>query len=357
MKKVALITFHDTTNFGALLQTFGLYKKLNDLGFDCYILDYKCANIIKREIPGKFSFSFNPKKIAIELLLKPQFRRRYANMCMFVKLNMFKMTDSYTRETINDVKEIFDIYIAGSDMLWGLDITDGDYSYFLDFVDDKIKKVSYATSIGKREWNIEELEIIQKLLNRFDAISVREETTAQKLLAMGINKCNVVCDPTMLIMPDEWKQYVSNKYKRGHYVLVYFDSDEGKALRDAKTYAKKNNKDLLFISPKPSFLTGARNVFPEQVEDFLSLVYYADMVFTASYHGLLFSLYYHKNFVYYNRQPSYRMQTVASRLKIEDREGHVADIDNLSPLDYAEIDKRMNDYRMDSVAFLVNALE
>lgn len=25
--KIGLITFHDTTNFGSLLQTYGLYKK------------------------------------------------------------------------------------------------------------------------------------------------------------------------------------------------------------------------------------------------------------------------------------------------------------------------------------------
>lgn len=51
MNKVALLTFHDTTNFGALLQTFGLYKKMNDLGYDCNVLNYQCANIINRGVP------------------------------------------------------------------------------------------------------------------------------------------------------------------------------------------------------------------------------------------------------------------------------------------------------------------
>ena len=31
MKKIGLITFHDTTNFGSFLQTFGLYKAINDM--------------------------------------------------------------------------------------------------------------------------------------------------------------------------------------------------------------------------------------------------------------------------------------------------------------------------------------
>ena len=40
--KIGLITYHHTTNFGSLLQTYGLYKKVKDLGFECEIIDYEC---------------------------------------------------------------------------------------------------------------------------------------------------------------------------------------------------------------------------------------------------------------------------------------------------------------------------
>ena len=43
--RVALLTFHDTTNFGSFLQTYGLYSTLNKLGIDCEVLDYQCAAI------------------------------------------------------------------------------------------------------------------------------------------------------------------------------------------------------------------------------------------------------------------------------------------------------------------------
>ena len=54
--KIGIITFHDTTNFGSLLQTYGLYKKISDFGYDCDIINYQCENIVKREIPQSFKF-------------------------------------------------------------------------------------------------------------------------------------------------------------------------------------------------------------------------------------------------------------------------------------------------------------
>ena len=57
MKKIGLITFHDTTNFGSFLQTFGLYKAINDMGYTCKVLDYKCACCFRFRIRGFHAFS------------------------------------------------------------------------------------------------------------------------------------------------------------------------------------------------------------------------------------------------------------------------------------------------------------
>lgn len=356
MNKIALITFHDTTNFGALLQTYALYKKLNDMGYDCSVLDYQCKNIIKREIPDRFSYSLNPKSLMIEILVKSKFRRRYSTILQFMSKYMSKMTQPYNRESVFSIKENFDSYVVGSDMLWGLDITDSDYSYFLDFVPDEKRKFSYATSIGKREWSKEETEKISMLLNRFNAVSVREEVTKERLMPVLSKPCKVVCDPTMLLTAEEWKPYVSKRYSKGGFVLAYFDTDDGKTFKDAKEYSQSNGKELLVISSSLSFLTHTHNIYPAAVEEFLSLIYYADTVFTASYHGLLFSLYFHKNFVYYNRQPAYRMETVAKRVGVENREGRIVDLNNLPPLDYAAIDKKMAEYRDYSITYIKEAL-
>ena len=49
MKKIATVTFHNTTNYGALLQALALQKKLEYIGADTEILDYHCQSIEERE--------------------------------------------------------------------------------------------------------------------------------------------------------------------------------------------------------------------------------------------------------------------------------------------------------------------
>ena len=44
--KIGILTFHDTTNFGSLLQTYGLYKKISDFGYDCDIINQYCVKLI-----------------------------------------------------------------------------------------------------------------------------------------------------------------------------------------------------------------------------------------------------------------------------------------------------------------------
>lgn len=356
MKKIALLTFHDTTNFGALLQTFGLYTCLNRLGYDCHILNYQCENIIRREIPKGFRFSINPKMFAKELFVNSKHRKRYAAIKCFSDKYMNKITKRYNRETIFNNDESFDAYVVGSDMLWGLDVTGGDYSYFLDFVTKDSVKCSFGTSIGA-EWTAEEINDIKILLNDFKYISVREDYTALKLRTLLNRDCDVVCDPTLLLTGKDWLPYVSNRYKGKNFVLVYFESDNKKNLYDARTYAYNHNLDVYYVGAGFSFNKNEKQVYPSRVEDFLSLLYYADTIFTASYHGMLFGLYFNKQLVYYNRQPSYRMDTAADKLGVRELEGSKLDISNGIPrVNYAEVNAKIDKYRSYSITKITEAL-
>lgn len=82
--KIGLLTFHDTNNFGSYLQAYGLYKKIEDLGYKCDVVDYQCESIIEREIPKPFNFTLNPKKLIIEILLMPNVRKKYRNLLCFL---------------------------------------------------------------------------------------------------------------------------------------------------------------------------------------------------------------------------------------------------------------------------------
>ena len=42
---------------------------------------------------------------------------------------------------------------------------------------------------------------------------------------------------------------------------------------------------------------------------------HANTVFTASYHGLLYFLYFHKNVYYYNRENKSRMESLGEKIR------------------------------------------
>ena len=85
--KIGILTFHDTKNYGSWLQTYGLYKKLEELGYNCEIIDYQCPSIVKRELPKKFNEFWNLKAmikfIIFESFLKLSGIARY-NIIPFV---------------------------------------------------------------------------------------------------------------------------------------------------------------------------------------------------------------------------------------------------------------------------------
>lgn len=202
--KVALLTFHDTTNFGSFLQTYGLYFTLNQLGIDCEVLDYQCAAIQRKELPQKRPESWTIKKIAKFFLIEPTKNHKYKNMMDDIR-RLLKLSQRFDRGDIQKANEQYDAFLVGSDILWGLDITEGDTAYFLDFVQDKKKKFAFSTSVGN-PWTTNEKKLVTPFLKEFTKISVREQEAALWVSELtGVNP-EVVCDPTMLVEDGQWKE-------------------------------------------------------------------------------------------------------------------------------------------------------
>ena len=320
--KIALMTFHDTTNFGSFLQTYGLYKSLRDMGLECDILDYKCQAITDRELPKKKPESWKPRKIASFLLYEPKRRRKYQAFKQALAKYM-TFSQVYHRDDVYKVNGLYDGFMVGSDILWDLGITGGDTAYFLDFVDERTPKFSFSTSIGK-PWSDGEISKIFVYLNKFDRISVREEESKEWVERLIKKKVQSVCDPTMLVQPSYWSRMAegstySKKRKDKPFVLLYFGDSTGQMMNEAKEYSNSHETDIYVINygkPKP----GVVNISPNDIEDFLWLVKNAEAVFTSSYHGFLFSLYFEKPIYYYNsnsKKHAVRFEAVINKLGIE----------------------------------------
>lgn len=349
--KIGILTFHDTNNFGSCLQTYGLYKGICDLGYDCEVIDYQCDNIVKRERPDSFVFTLNPRSLYVDFFVGRKLREKYKKLIQFTNEKM-KLSCSYTKKTISQSHLPYSKIFVGSDIVWGLDITDCDTTYFLDFFKSHAgmaKKYAFSSSIGN-PWSEKQKEILKPLLYDFSKIAVREEESAEWVDDIISIRPAVVCDPTMLLSPSEWKEVSSDKYKGRRYVLVYFPTE--KNLEDAKKYAKQNNIDLYVIGLGRPILE-YKLVWPTRLEDFLSLLRYAQYVFTGSYHGMLFSIYFERQFSYYNRAHKSRMNTLARKFHLENREGCI----NERSIDYDIVREQVDEYRTFSISILKNMLE
>ena len=339
--KTGIITFHDTTNYGATLQAYSLYKAVCALGYDCEIVNYQCENIQKRELPY-INIHGTLRNFAGSLLRYPKRLAKHANIKKFIKRYETLSDKAYTRKSIIETNSIYKKFIIGSDILWSLSISGNDFSYFLDFVKDDKKKFSYATSIGE-PWNDGEKTEIKKYLSRFDKISVRENEAVDWVEELTETKPFLACDPTMLVENSEWEKLASRQ-RHTNYVLVYLPNEKCKI--DAKKYAVAHNLKIIGLH------------FYDPIEIFLSKIKYAKCIFTGSYHGFLFALYFHTNIMFYNFQDTSRMRFLAAKFNISNHDAtELSEIKCIPEIDWHLVDDIRRDFRNSSLLYLKEILE
>ena len=352
--KIGLITIHDTLNYGSLLQTFGLYKCIESLGKDITLVDYKCKTIAKRERTFKLNECRTLSDYVRHILYHKKLAKQKDNIWNFIRSNM-KVSATFDSDSIKKSNDIFDSFLVGSDIVWGMNITGHDFSYMLDFADANKKKIAFSSSVGTK-WQQEDEFKIKDLLSRFEKISVREQLAADWIEELLGRKIPVTCDPTMLWTCNFWQQYASSQnIPTKNYVLVYMRTKDERNIKDAKKYAYKRGLPVYYINfdvPK----LGVHNIQPLTVQDWIGLFANADTVFSASYHGLLFSLYFHKNVFYYNRGNKSRMISLCKELCIEDKEGNIKNINNDTHINYKYVDNILKIKREKSWNILKDAL-
>ena len=141
MKKIAVITYHRSYNYGAVLQAYATVKFFENQGFDVKIIDYYPQNL--RGF-GTYKNSFNDVSNAnrnflvrciLTLVKTPGYKKLKKAFDYFIDKEL-PLTDSfYSLEELKNNLIDFDIYCTGSDQVWNNYYTHNfDGAYFLDFV-------------------------------------------------------------------------------------------------------------------------------------------------------------------------------------------------------------------------------
>lgn len=346
-KRVGILTFHDTNNFGSWLQTYGLYRKLLELGIKVEIINYQCDEMIKREkLTWKKTIQLLQQKDWYVYQFLWKWIKKQTWFFIYSKMYLKLSRKKYYRYNIKESNFAYDTFLIGSDLVWDTRITNGDFTYMLDFADKDKKKLSYAASIGYEKIPESQKENYKKYLRRFSCITVREKSARDLLQNLTSYSISIVSDPTLLLSKQEWLSFIDKKNLYGHYVLVYFIDDKKEILRLAKQYAHKHKCKVLIISDNK--LSNECCISPMNVSEFLSLIYYAEKVFTASYHGILFSVYFEKQLAFVHRNPMDRMRFIAERFEIEYSEIHHESFDVERKINYGKVTPIVKTFRQES---------
>ena len=357
-EKIGLLTIHDTINYGSLLQTFATYTAIKKLGYEVEVIDYKCKAICERETTYSLSETKKASDIVKWLLWHKKLKEKKDNFDSFARNEMKLSSTSYEQDNVKDTNDIYKTFIVGSDIVWGMNITGNDFTYFLDFTEENKNRISFSSSIGTA-WEQQFITDIKRNLLRFDNISVREQLAAEWVTETIDREVPVTCDPTMLWDSDYWDKYTDDQIlPKEKYVLIYMAMNDRSNITDGIAYAQKKGMKAYYIDfYKTKPVKGLGVVKPVSVQQFISLIKNADTIFSASYHGLLFSLYFHKNVFFYNRGNKSRMASLSEELKIQNREGTAINLNMDNAIDYEFVDSVINKKRQESWTYLENVLK
>lgn len=263
----------------------------------------------------------------------------------------------------NDVP-IADAYITGSDQIWNCNIENGkDDAFFLSFVPNDKRKISYAASIAMNYIPDNEKERFYKNLNDFDFISVREATAIKLLKQINLKEIEKVVDPVYLLERKEWDELAKKSkinVSEEKYILVYGFKRQKNLYEYARNLAQKRKCKIYSINTnfEDYFLDVDKYFYNATPCDFVNLVRNAQEIVTNSFHGLSFSIIYNKPVHQFMKEgnENSRMTDLLEEIKLPNRlvrENKILDSD----VDYTETNKIIEENRNLSAEFLKRSLK
>lgn len=354
--KIGLITFHTALNYGAVLQTFATYTILKKMGNDVEIIDYHAPFNEKRFSPKGFKYFFNIRNI-VNILLRNSYQRFNKTIFeSFIRTHLKRTSPYYEADKLVKLNEVFDTFICGSDQVWNLACTEGDDTYYLPFVCDRQKRNAYAVSLGYTNIPIKDKKIYSKLINGFNNISVREKAGVDIVKELTGRNATLVLDPTLLLDSKQWEKISdSSKVPTEKYLLMYLMSEDKELMKYARSYALKEKLQIIYINQRLFSMKGALNVKDISPEQWIGLFMGASVIVTNSFHGLVFSINFNKDFYTKyipNSISNSRITTILDLLSLHNRRLGSPMFKENSQIDYGNVNSKLDELKRLSVSFL-----
>ncbi len=303
-KKIGILTFHRSHNYGSALQSFALQKYINNhLHIETELIDFIPPNYEK--LYSIFVKNDSIRSLVRNIVALISYRMKKNRNNSFIQFQKYipKSNESFKdiKECTKYIEDNYDMVICGSDQIWCNLAPDFSMMYFVP--ESKCPKMSYAASIGNGILkSCEYIDNIKTELTEFEKVLVREQNGKEQIDELfEKNISQVVLDPTFLLNANEYEEITStNNQINGKYIFFYSVGFNSQIAKIVSTISRKSGLPVYtFPTNTASFkykkygIKFVKNLSPS---DFLWYIKNADCVLSSSFHGTAFSIINRKKF-------------------------------------------------------------
>ena len=362
--KTGLVTFYHIHHYGAQLQAYATERAVKAMGSECEIIDYYVNqdNALFRRPNGLGSVAADTHTAMHYAALKTR-QQRFDD---FSRTHLRISSQRYrSLEELRRAGGAYDVILSGSDQIWNPRIFPNgrfDPVFFGAFA--KGRKIAYAPSFGIPHIPEEMEEELRGYLEQFSHVSVRELQGQKIVREITGRDVPVVLDPTLLLKREEWAAIAKAPAMKGGYILCYCIGKPGPLEPYIRALAEKTGLPVVQLCGyRRKVHPKARCVLDAGPAEFLGWFQGASYVCTNSFHGTVFSVQFQKPFftavapAEMNAPESSRTFSLLSKLGLTERivgKGDAAALQDA--VDWAEVEKKLDAARQDSLAYLRDAL-
>lgn len=385
--KVGIITlWQSSDNYGQQLQCWAMQQELIKLGHEPYLIrydvEYRTRNnksplwkkVLKLLLIYPVIKSLKRRKIneKEQLLEVYNAKRNEERQFLSFRKENFLLSDSIysTLQELRNNPPEADAYIVGSDQVWAFTL---DYYenrvMFLDFGDKKIKRIAYAPSFSMPSYPEKLKHVLKENLDRFDSLSVREQTGAKICNEIGCT-AQVVVDPTMLLTSKDYSA-IAEANTSGPYIYLYYlniSNSEEVEWQQLHEFAQNNSLKII-ATPASGYMQG-KELFDKveyqyaTIPQWLGLINGARLVVTTSFHGVVFCIMHRTPFIYFPLMGKYSRgnNRVIDLCKILGLSDHIwnesSSFDSLlhKTINWENVQEKLERLKKGSIDYLKNAL-
>ncbi len=358
-------------NYGAVLHGWAFQRVLANMGCGSVVIDYIPAGMegyhLRWPILGAFRSWRNPfllvRRVAHWLVSMRANLRKCRKFRRFFAERLVCTKRAYTERELAGGVAIDGcdpaVFVCEGDVTWKhRESATLDRGFFLAFPAAAGKrKVAYAPSVAKDGFPPDEEKLFVEYVRGFDAVSSRERAGAVYIAGLLGREVPWFVDSSLLLSAPDYAA-IATPPGRGGYVLLYTCMNFNRNMvMEAKRLAERLGKPLVEVGNYGinRYLFGHETIDDAGVEEWLGLFMNADAVVCNSFHGICFSLIFHKPFFAFRRKDDdWRFTGICSEFGLE---GRLVDADGKIPgdvlgIDFQAVDDRLRGFRESALCFI-----